>query len=103
MKLGKLMRNKERSSAKSLIEKFNMKNNEWSISKEVIFEVEDKTFAVFVWHIRIKVMMRVSEEIHGLLRDIARLRRKLLKRCEKPVNHSHENELFDLIFLSFFQ
>ena len=39
MKLGKLMWNKERSSVKILIEKFNMKNNEWSISKEVIFEV----------------------------------------------------------------
>ena len=34
MKLGKLIRNKERSSAKVLIEKLNMENNEWSISKE---------------------------------------------------------------------
>ena len=45
MKLGKLIRNKERSSAKVLIEKLNMENNEWSISKEAIFEIEDKAFA----------------------------------------------------------
>ena len=38
MRLGKLIRNKERSSAKVLIEKFNMENNERSISKEVTFE-----------------------------------------------------------------
>ena len=43
MKLGKLIRNKEKSSAKVLIGKFNMKNNEWSISK-VIFQTEDKAF-----------------------------------------------------------
>ena len=36
MKLGKLIRNKERSSAKLLIENFNVENNKWSISKEVI-------------------------------------------------------------------
>ena len=36
IKLGKLIRNKERNSAKVLIEKFNVENNEWSISKEVI-------------------------------------------------------------------
>ena len=45
MKLGKLIRNKEIRFAKILIEKFNMKNDEWSISKEVIFEIEDKAFA----------------------------------------------------------
>ena len=45
MKLGKLIRNKERSSSKVLIEKFNMANSERSISKEVIFEIEDKAFA----------------------------------------------------------
>ena len=45
IKLGKLIRDKERSSAKFLIEKFNMENNEWSISKEVIFETENKAFA----------------------------------------------------------
>ena len=39
MKLGKLNRNKERSSAKVLIEKFNMENNESSVSKEMIFEI----------------------------------------------------------------
>ena len=39
MKLGKLIQNKERSSEKVLIEKLNMENNEWSISKEVIFEI----------------------------------------------------------------
>ena len=45
MKLGKFIRNKERSSAKVLTEKLNMENNEWSISKEAIFEIEDKAFA----------------------------------------------------------
>ena len=45
MKLRKLIRNKERSSAKVLIKKFNMQNNEWSISKEVIFEIQDKASA----------------------------------------------------------
>ena len=45
MKLGKLIRNKERSSSKVWIEKFNMANSERSISKEVIFEIEDKAFA----------------------------------------------------------
>ena len=45
MKLGKLIRNRERSSAKVLIEKFSIENNEWSISKEVIFKIEDKAFA----------------------------------------------------------
>ena len=45
MKLGKLMRNKERSSAKVLIEKLSMENNEGSISKEAIFEIEDNAFA----------------------------------------------------------
>ena len=44
-KTGKLIRNKERSSAKVLIEKLNMENNEQSISKEAIFEIEDKAFA----------------------------------------------------------
>ena len=39
MKLGKLIRNKERSSAKVLTEKLNIENNEWSISKEAIFEI----------------------------------------------------------------
>ena len=45
MKLGKLIRDNERTSAKVLIETFNMENNEWSISKEVIFETENKAFA----------------------------------------------------------
>ena len=45
MKLGKLIQNKERISAKVLFEKFIMENNEWSLSKEVIFETEDKAFA----------------------------------------------------------
>ena len=45
MKLGKLIGNSERSSAKVLIEKFNMENNEWSINKEVIFQIENKAFA----------------------------------------------------------
>ena len=45
MKLGKLVRNKERRSANVLIEKFNMENNERSISKGVIFEIEDEAFA----------------------------------------------------------
>ena len=54
MKLGKLIRNKERSSAKVLIEKLNMENNEWSISKETIFEVEDKAFAEHVFRMAYK-------------------------------------------------
>ena len=41
MKLEKLIRNKERSSAKVLIEKLNMKNNKWSVSKEAIFKIEE--------------------------------------------------------------
>ena len=45
MKLGKLIQNKERSSSKVLIEKFSIENSERSISKEVIFEIEDKAFA----------------------------------------------------------
>ena len=45
MKLGKRIWNKERSSAKVFIEKLNMENNEWSISKKVILEIEDKAFA----------------------------------------------------------
>ena len=61
IKLEKLIRNKERSSAKDLIEKFDMENNKWSISKEAIFEVEDKALAEngFRMAIRLKVMMRV--------------------------------------------
>ena len=34
MKLGKLIQNKKRNSGKVLIEKLNMENNEWLISKE---------------------------------------------------------------------
>ena len=45
MELGKLIQNKERNSGKVLIEKLNMENNEWWISKEAIFEAEDKAFA----------------------------------------------------------
>ena len=45
MKMGQLIRNKRKSSAAVLIEKFNMENNECSISKEVIFENEDKASA----------------------------------------------------------
>ena len=44
MKLGKLIQNKKRNSGKVLIEKLNMENNEWLISKEAIFETEDKAF-----------------------------------------------------------
>ena len=42
LKLRKLVRNKKRRSANILIEKF---NNERSISKEVIFQIEDEAFA----------------------------------------------------------
>ena len=45
VKLRNLIRDQEGSSSKVLIEKLNMENNQWSISKEVIFEIEDKTFA----------------------------------------------------------
>ena len=44
MKLRKIIQNKERSSAKVLIEKLNVENSEWSIRKEAIFEIEDKAF-----------------------------------------------------------
>ena len=44
-KLEKLMPNKQRSSAKVLIEKLDMENNEWSISKEATFDIQDKAFA----------------------------------------------------------
>ena len=54
MKLGKLIRNKERSSAKVLIEKLNKEKNEWSISKETIFEIEDKAFAEDGFHMAYK-------------------------------------------------
>ena len=68
MKLGKIIRENERSSAKSLIEKFNMENNEWYISKKVIFENEDKAFTEgdgihCRWHTRLKVIMKASDEI----------------------------------------
>ena len=45
IKLEKFIWSKERSSATVLIKKFNMENNEWWISKEVIFEIKDKAFA----------------------------------------------------------
>ena len=45
MKLERPIRNKERSFVKVLIEKFNIENSEWSISNEVVFEIEDKAFA----------------------------------------------------------
>ena len=63
MKLGKLIRNKERSSAKLLIENFNVENNKWSISKEVISRSRIKLLqrVVFVCHIRPKVMMKVRK------------------------------------------
>ena len=46
---------------------------------------------VFVWHTRLKVMTRVKEEMHELLRNITRFRRRPLKSWEKPVNQNHEN------------
>ena len=90
MKLGKLIRNKEKSSAKVLIKKFNMRNNEWSVSK-VIFQTEDKTFAEGGFRMAYKTKSddESFRKIHGLLRYVTRLRRKPLKRWEKPVNHNH--------------
>ena len=93
MKLGKLIQNKETSSVKILIEKFNMKNNEWSISKDMIFETEDKDFVEAGFRVAYKAKIddeSYTEEIHGLLRNIVRLRRKRLKRWDKPVNHNHK-------------
>ena len=93
MKLGKLIQNKETSSVKSLIEKFNMKNSEWSISKDMIFETEDKDFAEAGFRMAYKAKIddeSYTEEIHGLLRNVVRLRRKRLKRWDKPVNHNHK-------------
>ena len=93
MKLGKLIQNKETSSVKILIEKFNMKNNEWSISKDMIFETEDTDFAEAGFRMAYNAKIddeSYTEEIHGLLRNIVRLRRKRLKRWDKPVNHNHK-------------
>ena len=93
MKLGKLIQNKETSSVKILIEKFNMKNNEWSISKDMIFETEDKDFVEAGFRVAYKAKIddeSYTEEIHGLLRNIVRLQRKRLKRWDKPVNHNHK-------------
>ena len=82
MKLGKPIRNKGRSSAKVLIEKFNMEINEWSISKEVIFEIEDKAFAEggFRMIYKAKIDDQSFRENTWVVKKIARLRRKHLKR-----------------------
>ena len=103
MKLRKPIRNKERSSAKTFTEICNMWNNEWLISKEVIFEIEDKAFAEGGFRMAYKAKSddSVSAEIHGLLRNIARYRRKPSKRWGKPVNHNHEKP-FELLCLMFF-
>ena len=93
MKLGKLIRNKERSSAKVLIEKLNMENNEWSISKETIFEVEDKAFAEHVFRMAYKAKSD-DESLRGntwVVKKYNASSKENLKRWKKPVNHNHEN------------
>ena len=49
-------------------------------------------FVLLPYYRRCKVNndVRVSEEIHGLVRNIVRLREKPLQKWEKPVNHNHE-------------
>ena len=54
MKLGQHVQNKERHSAKILIEKFNMESTEWSIRKEVLFEIDDKAFVEDGFHMAYK-------------------------------------------------
>ena len=82
MKLGKPIRNKGRGSTKVLIKKFNMEINEWSISKEVIFEIEDKAFAEggFRMVYKAKIDDQSFRENTWVVKKIARLRRKHLKR-----------------------
>ena len=82
MKLGKPIRNKGRSSAKVFIEKFNMEINEWSISKEVIFEIEDEAFAEggFRMIYKAKIDDQSFRENTWVVKKIAGLRRKHLKR-----------------------
>ena len=82
MKLGKLIRNKERSSAKVLTEKLNIENNEWSISKEAIFEI------------MVYKSKRDDESLRGntwVAKKYNASSKENLKRCEEPVNHNHEN------------
>ena len=70
-----------------------MENNVRPISKEAIFETEDKAFTEGGFRMVHKAKSD-DESLRGntwLLRNITRLRRKPLKRWEKPVNHNHEN------------
>ena len=93
MKLGKFIRNKERSSAKVLTEKLNMENNEWSISKEAIFEIEDKAFAEDGFRMAYKANSD-DESLRGntwVVKKYNASSKENLKRWEKPVNHTHEN------------
>ena len=98
MKLGKLNRSKERSSAKVLIEKFNMENNEWSVSKEVIFEIEDKAFAEGGFRMAYKAKSD-DESFRGntwVVKKYNASSKETFEKMEKPVNHNHE-ELFKRI------
>ena len=93
MKLGKLIRNKERSSAKVLTEKLNIENNEWSISKDAIFEIEDKAFAENGFRMAYKAKSD-DASLRGntwVVKKYNASSKENLKRWEKPVNHTHEN------------
>ena len=92
MKLRKRIWNKER-----FLQTFWFKSLIWEImncqsAKKWFSRLNIKLLqrVIFVWHVKLKLMMRVSEEMNGLLRNIACLRKDPLKRWEKPVNHNHE-------------
>ena len=92
MKLGKLNRNKEISSAKVLIKKFNMENNEQSVSKEVIFEIVDKAFAEGGFRMAYKAKID-DESFRGNARVVKKYNassKETFEKMEKPVNHNHE-------------
>ena len=75
MKLGKFIPNKERSPAKISIQKFDMGNNEWSVCKGMIFEIEDKAFVEGGFHVeyKTKIDYKSFRENRWVVRNIARL------------------------------
>ena len=105
MKLRKLIQNKEISSAKTLIESLIWKTMNGQSARKWFLRLKIKLFqrVVFVWHIRLKLTMRVSEERHGLLKNITRLRRPYGRDQWITTTKSCSNELLASISLSFFQ
>ena len=76
-----------------MIEKLNTENNEWSISKEAIFEIQDKALAEDGFHMAFKAKSDDESFRRNtwIVKKYKRLRRKPLKRWKRPVNHNHEN------------